>query len=443
MTTSIHPSMDFKSVSICKPRFKFRDLYPLSATTLSLNSTTSAVFEIPGSVVWNPSQSMLNFTTISPAVAGKFTCAHGRGSSPIYGMRWVTETGIVLMDVSNLDAYVKTVLPVSTDSKEWESVPTMAESTAGFARSDVINPSTSGVGCPILNTGAVDPKGYPNGGDAIQTYQASVAVNTALETNWSIDFAKIVHTFASIKQNLYLAGLNSTLTVTLNPTQNVFFTSTALTLADGANTAVVTPITNLKLRLAIQSNEAISNAIKQHVLTTGVQMNIPWVNSFQGTTDAGLTFSATNKLTRANGTNLLRFYSILHPNNGGSLFYNLNNKTALKYTACRNFVNQVPLSDYPLSHIEHYTLKKDLYKGSIVFNENVHNTHSVVVEDFSGMSGPDLAEGGEKNTCGLSLENGAVDYLQEFTKPATVFNYKSWAITQKVISISKDGVNVL
>lgn len=240
------------------------------------------------------------------------------------------------------------------------------------------------------------------------------------------------------------------------PSTKIYFYSTdyedptAGVVAAPSNVA----ISNLILYMAQQTNDDIISQLRQQVSSSGMSMLIPWVWGFKNNPGAATSHTISVRLSRANGIRLQKIYhSAFHATESantaydcGNVTYNTNadsSKVGSFYTQLDNKREQD--INMNTGTYDDYMMLKDKLKGSVIQSRNMFyynwfwlsdytGAENKLIDDYSNLeTGIDLNMERKWDFFALSVRNGAV---------ATAYNYYTFCVCQRMLSIGPNGIMV-
>lgn len=431
-------SVDYTKKAVPMPLYKMRKLVPASQPTLSVTATETTVFEIPANLVMNLPRSIFDFdvTLPSPGVstgptADLMNFLDAQGQTCLDRIQVTTELGQNLLEIGNLQAYQKTVLPLIEPAENWRT------KNASYSNGLAPVPGLSTFqgleyDGTILNNAPV-PYWSP------QQVRTEGKANLDQTTHFSIPLNKLVpHSFLSIAQDIVMP---QKLIITLTWARAGSWSFVAKTDGSGVGVIPSAPvISNLALYLAVQQNMSIVQELSNQIATQGLRINYcnPSVTSESTATQTN--YSHVDHHNISKGKALLRSYHTLMVNEGdNSIKKHLHGSGTL--TNIRTSVNSKYDSDYSQTPSVYYSENRELFEGGIVGLPDFLNSCFAIVQDFSGKKLSELPENENAVEGGLSLAQ-PVDTAFECVKNNTARTYYAFHIYQKVLNLSPSGVEV-
>ena len=495
---TVMTSLDYSNKSSTGSTYRYNRIFPESPVVLDLVSTSEARFSIPATVL-NLSRSGVELSYLIPATSAGTSSIMRTSNLPIQRIQLISADNAVLVDIVNVQEYTKTVWPVATPVEKYLSMSKHDILASNLAQcnqvgeyyaphgheilggTEVVWPATGDLKTadwrsPLNNDGnsmydELDLSDVDQSANNVAPSQEFIrsAVATSQAVRGWIDLGKIVHTFLSVDKSLYFNS-NLTLVLTFARASDMGFTSSAgaavvYANADGtANTTITmataahgslaspTPLIVLPvipsggciLHLAVESNRALAQTIKETTLASGATVRFPYVYSYKRTlTAAGVTSQLFN-FNATHGRSLKIIYSsTFNPNQtgGGRLMHY--NHGGLLYTEVASNVNSEPLSNETLSVANgavYRSLKNQLH-GSCITNNKDWNQHACYFDNFSGMESAHKLASFPEHSNGVDLIS-ELKYSLDYTTTVANSILHVFAVTEKVLRISELAVNV-
>ena len=514
MSVSVSKAQDYSPKEISAGTYILRAVNPENGQpTISLSSTYNTDFLLPNTVL-NLGRSYLNFAVTFPAqLAYALNAVHNGFLAPIDGIVLSTASGVRLVDMNNLPEFTKLTWRSMTNFEDFQSFP-VHTSAAGFdctiadaahaAYSNVSECAEAGhlfhrtrvtadgaTASASFAAGAVcftgeDRKTLDNIDDAytgvsnalapfIATSSATLANIPQMAYRVQLPLKMIYGSLLELDKDLYL-GEQVRLTIRWNLGSKIGYAVpgasyvAATTAATGlcppvlatTDATVLPTISNVQLRIAVETNDAIASAIKQKVMAdSGIQIRIPYTYVFKGVTSgvANDTVTIIRKLNRGHGAKLVRVvagvFAAAHSANSGGSYCNTYNYALgaagvapifPKWQSYRTFIDSKPLTDdiLTLSDYFAYEYNKEKFRGSCIRSLRDFLQNPAIIEDFSGV--PYAKDWPETDdiASGLDLSTEREFALQVTAgSSATIQPIYVFAITQKGLSITREGISLM
>jgi len=424
------------------PHYQFTRIYQQTggqAVTID-TSNPESIFELPPKVM-NFSRSIIKYT--ATPTAGGANAANWLFQDCVAGIRQMqlyTRGGKYLCDINNLDHYTKIVLKSDVKKSESHEID-----IAGAT-----NNTLYGVVAGALATYKYDQTAADANPSVYRPVYItpSTASNSATPVlNMELPLSQIKNTLLALDKDLYFNEV-ILLRIVWNPYTSWGFKSVQAdpdALTDPVTGAVALAaniaITNLTLKLALESNEIINRGLIDKVQREGMHVVVPYVYGFKYTA-AGTptTQTVTLRLNRANGMHLKKIYHSLFnaTETIATRFLNTNiNKTNIVsyYTMVDNVRRQqfdvVTANDDDIDYVA------GNIKGSVIANCDIYRYNWFVLEKFD--EGHDTATDCVDSGLPLDIEHKWDFYA---TTSAANYNHYSFIVTTKLLSIMPMGVDL-
>lgn len=438
--------------------------------SISAGGGDESVFEIPIKC-FNPGESWLRFDpTITAQGSSNVAWLPVNGVPFFRTIQAYTRNGVYLCDINNFEYYVRPAW-MSQEHKDYLNsvgtsvdrdgtlISTVSEffpssgSDAYIYYTAIVDTTTSSTNEPVqfteLNYEII--KTWDNTYQLVNpgvdpVYCMRSAANTALTPKIRMPLSLIYNSFLSMKKDFYLnevlilrfvwAG-TGLLWYSTSVTDR---TASAAALANGGLT-----VNNLYLYLARQTNQEIVESIKSQVMTSGMNILIPYVTSqkFTGSSAASALDVQTLRLNRAHGRKCRRILTTFVDENTANEGYMNRNTAGARianfYSNLQN--NRIQEFDIDCTAYDDYVLLKNQLKDKCTIGYEHYAYNWFWIDDFSDHSEEVLSDG--SISCGISLDEEQ-RYDLNVTKAAVArsYVYYSYAICEKILSVGPSGVLV-
>lgn len=484
MSVEVQDALDYSQKEISAGSYVLRIVNPENGPpSLAKSSTVNTDFLLPNKVI-NLARSFLEFDYAVPALAGNYNIVFNGCLSEVDGLVLSTAGGVRLVDENFLPYKTKLCWRMETDLDDFLTfpphptgtstadtdltVPTVWEVGQKFHRARVLSNAASNDGCAggsIYFTAALDgtlaasrdqytsvsnfiysTDTAHGGADAGKAKVKAVRVKLPLRM--------IYGSLMALDKDLYF-NEQLRLTVRWNQATNWGFTSTAEETKFAGIAALDVPpaISNVRLRVAVETNDAISNALVQRVAGEGIQLKMPFTYAYraQSSANANDTNSVIRKLNRGHGERCLRIYSgIFVPNQATWGFTQNSNVGATADAPClwsqwRPYLDSKPLTDNALLVTDKtaYQFQQQLMKGSVFKGEHEWMTAPVLCYDFSGVPLSKDFPASDSMASGLDLSVEREFMFEWVNVQAAATPLYMFAICQKTLVINPQGIQVL
>lgn len=484
--------LDYKKESFIHPTYKLNKILPQSGSqSVTINTGgNDTMFEIPVKA-FNLARSLLCFT-IAPSVnAGAYYYAYKDVLTPIRQLQLYTRSGIYLCDLNEVPNFTKVTLKPETSLEEFltydNGVDAGAAATKGTARYFAPNNAASAANqrpqdSSAASKGYIEPQYVEPGTNVVASpvYQIVYPLGTLKNTIFALDkdiwaneilILRIVWNQAN--RIIYNGG-------------NVAVPTTGVTVyAGGMN------VTNLTLYLAVETNPEITNQLRSQVAGGGINILIPYVYTYKTNLGPSASQTVSLRFNRGHGIRLSKIYHSVFNNNetvstgvdsvGGNPFtiasaYDNDNRAVIaggvnaltnrsKVQVFYTMLDNERLQEFNLTcaNNDDYMLLKDKIKGSVISSSDMFYYNWFWLEDFTGMEDRSAEPKNKDNLevgLDLSIERKWDFYGQQMNNTAATvnnilnstiaantnngqYNHYSFAITQKTLTISPNGITVL
>jgi|688.fasta_scaffold60564_6 hypothetical protein len=466
----IPTQLNYSKNKLIHPFYKLSRVLPLSGsqtTTITSSGGQEVLFEIP-SKCFNLARSYLSFD-MTPAAGGalNFNNVFADCLAPVRQIQVYTRGGLYLCDINEVGVYTQIVSKAETkldDFMTYDRGDGREGTSLGSGHfNGIMKPSGVVVGSnPRWNI--ANSLAYPYlGQDYIENdyFISGTTVNTAGPSiSYRIPLYLIRNSLLSLDKDLLFDEVlifrlvfgSSSRVVTCSTTANAPFTGPT------AFTGSIT-VNNLQMLLSIEQNQDVINSLRDKMRSPeGLQILLPYIYTNKSSL-SGTSQSITLRYNRAHGINLQKiYYSVYHANESSNTAYDHGNydmgnpitnvaapsKISSFYTMLNNQRNQeFDVRCHPTS--EDYLLLKEKIKGSVILSSGQYNYNWFWMEDFTTPSSPleqPLQPTEEVNMAqGIDL---SVEQKYDWfgTMVAGNYNHYAFSITQKILSINANGINI-
>lgn len=479
MSIAVSESLDYSPKEISSGSYVFRAVNPENGQpVLALNSTTNTDFLLPNTV-FNLSRSYLNFNFLlndtAATAVDRWNVAHNGFLAPIDGIILSTASGVRLCEMNNLPEYTKIAWRPQTDYQEFLTNPCHSNSQATIAavteagqlfnRIRAINDLTTSDASFAASSGHISTEAGTAQTAAEDSYNAvanyiGMTVTTAQNGNGALGvrvqlpLKMIYGSILAVDKDLYF-GEQLRLTIRWNQGAKFgYLTATSLRSIAAASVDLTESPTmsSVVLRMAVETNEAVANSLKQRVLAgEGLNINIPFTYAYKSLSSAVALDSNTviRKLNRGHGSKLLRVLAGIYANaQTGARYCNVFNGTAaaqIKWSNYRSFLDSKPLSDDVLlvSDFTAWQAQSPKVKGSVIKGVKDWLQCPVIIEDFSGVPYSKDYPKSDHMASGIDLAIEREYAFQYTNVPATAMPCYLFCVCLKQLSISSQGISVM
>lgn len=449
--------LNYERTMLAHGSYEYHKITPREGTNnipVGPNSTATNHIEIPP-LVHNENRSFLNFT-LTPAIAAGAGAAHYNnmfldGIPCIQSIQLLTKSGLYLADIT--DANVYTNLIGRRETKLDEITCTSAN-------------VASGVG--YIENGLVKNNGLINAVPSLR-YAAAAAVNAATNyfepryvsigadgtatpvLNYRINLGTYKNSLFALDKDVYFGGEILVLKIIWAPGSRVKYHTS---VATGVNTNVSEDtsgytISNLELMLAVETNPELERDARDKAMSMeGFQIVVPYVYTIKNNFGVGTTQNITTRLDAGHGRKLLKIYYAPYNNTEQSnTAYDHNCLSDGKIITFYTTINDRRTSqfNYDTSSYEDWLVQKEKLKGSCIFSEDEYYYNWCWVEDFTNnyrMYDKSALVDESNIIDGLTLTNQQIKYSIYSTCASAAYNHFFFVITQKLLVVSPNGIQL-
>jgi len=429
-------------MQISNESYSYKQIIPhngVQTVTITTSGGQETIFRIPVDV-FNLSKTDLRFTVTGVALLANSNWFINDCLTPIRYMQLYTANSVYLADLSEVANMTKVLWKVEIPFDEYITYDRFFNNTGNGrylrASNSIANSTSSTALAPYArryngtaaDVNYLEPKYLEPG---------TIAANEPI-FNITIPLGMMKDTIFELDKDLYL-GEVLYLKLIWNSSTRIAFNSTDITdpTAGRAILGANINISNLALYLAMEKNPEINNEIRAKVYAGGFKILIPYVY----TSKTNLTGSSQTVTQRYNRTHGIRLKKIFHSvfNNIETSYTSYDNsnvtgfvKTQVFYTA----INDQRLQNYNLvtASNDDYVLMKEFLNRSVIQSSDMYNYNWVWLENFSNRhnleSGLDLSISQKWDFYGITMTNAT-------------YNHYTFAITQKMLTISSSGITVI
>lgn len=479
MSIEVSKALDYSPKEISAGSYNLRLVNPENGVAaLSLNSTTNSEFLLPNDV-FNLSRSFLNFSAvIASAGADTWASFHDGFCAAIDGITLSTASGTRMVELTDIPYYTKLAWRAETNFEEYMTKPCHTPAIATAA--NVIEPAGFFHRVRKLNSDAEQKAGTSGGWFAdhstdgkavdvdvepitgVSNHVSASALATAVAVNVQLPLKMFYGSLLAMDKDLYF-NEQVRLTIRWNMGKkwgyyrgtNAATTPINSTYAAANDLAAVPTLTNVQLRVAVETNRAVNDNLKAKVMGDGISINMPYVHAFKGFTSgtASATDSYIRKLNNGHGNKLLRIMAGVFGSTQDGVLYcnNYNYSTATppappKFTHYRSYLDSAPIQDDLLSVAlgTAWQYNSEKFRGSVIRDQKDWQQACVIIEDFSGVARScDYPENDHANS-GLDLRRER-EFMLSVVNGATIAAAQPiylFAVCQKKLKISREMVSV-
>jgi|GEM_PF-5367726 len=480
--SNLSSQLDYKKETYVHPSYRLNKVLPQSGTqtfTLTPAGGNDTIFEIPA-YVFNPAKSFTQFN-IAPSVnGGNFYYAYKDEITPIRQLQVYTRAGLYLCDLNEVANYTRVVWKSAIPMQEYLEYDNFLTGSGQGRYLTSINAIT-GTGQRVDNTAVktsyLEPAYIESGNNASQTPTYQIIVDNSMLAN----------TFLALDKDI-LANEILIMRIVWNPTTKMYYnTTSAVNPTTGPTTfAGNVTISNLALFLAVEKNKDIENQLRTQIATGGISILIPYVYTYKTNLGPSSSQTVSLRFNRGHGMRLLKIYHSLFNNNEsiatsldnaaanaftyGSAYDNDNSPNtiagdgnSLKLQYFYTMLDNERLQEFNLSckNLDDYMLMKNKLRGSITQTSSMYYYNWHWIEDFSAIENDNKNKQNLESGLDLTTEHKWDFYAYQVStiSPASgagvtyskasanansgQYNHYTFAITQKLLTITPSGITVI
>lgn len=465
-------TLDFKKVEFAVGHYDYQRIQAFNPSqnsyTMPMNGTTDFEFKVP-CVVHNLARSFLEFNVATD------TGAAGGNNGSVWMIQncfpyaseisYVTDQNVALCDIQYLSNYTQSVTPLRKSEEQLES----NDYTTLMYSNWSVAPATqteSGVSATTLAGGVlpsgdnpyvsfremkyVDRPALPVLGAAGSVYPSAGAT-----VKIRYPLSNFVDSILAMDRN-FLFPKDMILRIKFGPGSTCGWTTgigTGVAAVDNPTTAPIAAlqgnilITNLYLQLAVEQNVSIQNKFKQQLQSEGMKINVPYVNCWRWSTNGATTTQVYERtFTSPLGNKLRRVYWVPYNNaesvNTKHLHQNVNGTNISSFKTLWDGA-RLQQQDVDCTQYNDYRMMKPLInKTAIGQSIGTYQQNWIWCDSFDGL--PSAGDEAKFPVPVENVDNGkdlSVPHTWSFqaTTADTTFAHYIFAITQRVVTITKEG----
>lgn len=445
----IDPQLDYKKRTVSRPNYKFTKILPLQNIPASPNTLINTAggqvitFQLPV-VAMNLAKSMLNFT-ITPAAGTTFNEVFMDCLPVFQQIQLLNNQGVELCNLIYPQNYTKVIWKAEIPFSEYNNYSIFQ---SGGSAGRFLRKSNALASNATASNYAIRPTSFGGDFNGVVNYTENAYLTVSASgsegplLNVSLPLGMLKNTVFSLDKDIYFNEI-MTLQLTFGPAAKVGFN--CADLADPSDTAAsmtTVDVTNVSLLLATEKDIILTDILKKMVAASQFNIPIPYVHSIRTPMGATTSQNVALTLTRGHGQRLLKIYHSIFPGTEtlNNVYNNSMNTTQLVdfYTQ----VNDQRLQDFNVrrANSEDWILMQQKLEGSITQTYGIYAYNWFWVDDFTGLD--KLAEASKLDMNilqGMSLDQN-VYYQFNANTSATAFTHYDFVITQKMLSITPQGM---
>lgn len=474
METQVSTELNYSKKSFLHPDYKLHRVNPLTGgTSFTITSAggNETILEIPIKAINSPRSHI--YFKIKPNGSGavgaaKFNWAFLDCLTPFRQVQLYNRANVDCMNLNEVQNYTKIVWKPETKLEEFLDYDYMGDITTysgscgrflcrnntlkASTDKDITNPYGRRYDNTISSVSYTEPKytesgttGANDGGGAVDP-----TVGQSPELVVSIPLSAFKNTILDTNKDLYFNEI-MTLRIVWNSTSKMFFYATSATnpTTGPGNYIQDVAISNFGLYLACDSNPDVINQLQTKIMTEGISMLIPYVHTYKQPTTNAPNYTISQRFNTGHGRRLLKIYHAPFANpETANATYDHNNKGTAKVNRFYTTLNDTRLQEYDFetANRDDYRHLQPKLKGSVIQTSDMFYYNWVWIEDFTGYEDMSTAPDNKENLVtgiDLSKEVKWEFYAQSVNNgAAATYNCYTYAVTQKLLTITSQGMTV-
>lgn len=458
--TQISNEVDYKSKLFVKPTYRMSRVLPYTggqSFNVGTGGGVESTFEIP-TKVFNLSRSHLYFTmtAVASGAAGVGNWAFTDCVTPIRQIQLYTRGGIYLCDLDNVPNYTKIVSKPETKLEEFLDYDfhgasvVYTESVGRFlCRNNTLQSSATKT--LLLPYGKRHDNSNSNIAYTEPKYLEPGTLNTA-DPNFVIGLPlkSIKNTIFALDKDILLNEI-VILRIVWSASNRIYFTSGSVTDPTAAVLAAYAQnvaIDRLALYLAIEKEQTIINELQSTIASPdGMKVLLPYVYQYKQTSTNSTSHTISYRFNRGHGIKLLKIYnSAFNTAETVNTAYDHDNRGTTKVNVFYTMLDNERIQEYNLttSTFDDYLYLRPLLKGSVIQSADIFYYNWLYIEDFSGIEKDTQHKDILDTGLDLSVERKWDFYaMQVNNNVAAQYNYYTFVVTQKMLTVTAAGITVI
>jgi hypothetical protein len=460
METQSSTQLDYKKTQFVHPNYRMSKLLPQSGgQTVAISSAggQETIFEIPVKA-FNLARSFVSFVVTPTGLAANYNWSFVDCFNPFRQLQLYTRSGIYLCDLNEVGNYTKVMWKPEIKLEEFLDYDYLGNATVYtesngryLCRNNTLqNSATSTLLAPYglrfnnsnSNIAYTEPK-YLEPGSALNTADPVLSV--------SIPFSAFKNTAFAYDKDLWLNEI-IVCRIVWQGTPKMMFNGTSVTNPTAGAAAFTgnINISNLTMYLAVEKNQDIVNSLQALVAAQGLQTLIPYVYTYKYNTGNATSYSVSYRFNRGHGMKLLKVYhSAFNNTESANTAYDHDNKGTSKVNQFYTMLDNERSQEYNLNTATYddYLLLRDKLKGSVIQSSDMFYHNWVWIEDWTGFVDKTIEPRNIQNIeTGLDLTTERKwDFyaLQVNNGTAAAYNTYTFAVTQKMLTVTSSGITVI
>lgn len=446
----ISNQIKYNKLNYTHPSYQLEKIFPINGqttTTLTASNNPEFTFSIPAKAI-NLSKSFLNFKLNPLAAAGGISNFIPLDLLPIKSIELTSRSGIKLVDIQDtLANYTKIIHKYEMKMDDYLSTDSLSGATSAvfWGTSRGLHISNALTGANLRNNGQsasvnyLEPKYFAISAAASRglisyKYPMYYLRNTLFSVDKSINFNEIL-TFKITFHNAIKTNFRAT--STSNPTT---------TPASGLNVDV----SDVYFYLATEQNQDVIKDLQQKTMSDkGLNILCPYVWSYTTPQTTTSQNALLPSISKGQGKTLLKIYhSVFLTADTLNNIYDHSNVAAVnqlgqKVVNFNTYLNDVQRQPFRVNCLDYedYLLLNDRLSWTPIINSNIYAHNWAWLEEFTDT---DPSYNDQDNLIqGLDLNNTTYKWRFEATTANLALTHFTFLITQREITINKNGITII
>ena len=440
--------LDYAKKEFIHPTYRYTKVLQQSggqANTITTVGGQESIFEIPIQAV-NFNRSHLDFQIHLPAGgAGNFQAIYYDCFPFIRQLQLYTRSGIYIADINDLANYTKVVW--SAETKLSDFLNKTISNTTNAGTGDASRPSLFGLGSLFERSNDISANNLTPTAQASSIsytepryYKLGLGANVETTVNIRLPLGDIYNTIFSIDKDIYFGEI-ILMRIVWHGSQKFSWLQTVVPAY--AIQTQNADYANLALYLAIEKNEAIVNSLRSQILSSGMNILTPYVYTYKNNLN-GQTATVSLRFNRGHGRRLLKIYtSPFNTVENINTAFDNNNFQAGRISSYYTLLNNERLQEFDLNcrNLDDWSYMKEYLRDTVLQDSKVYQLNWFHKDDWTGKFDKKIDDDNLETGLPLDLEQKSDVY---FTLPAPAqYNYYSFAITQKMLTVGPQGITVI
>lgn len=396
-------------------------------------------------VIWNAETNIndfLEYPTQSYGVAAVGNANNNPGFVDANGVS--VGEGSLFERSDDVKKYRAAQAAYTNDGKTAELVATSSDGKAVTGQLSLIIPAADeqGVRSQRLPTGPSNIN-YTEPQYVMRSTVGAGAGQNLMNVNINLPLGMYKNTILAVDKDLYFNNEVLLLRIVWESSPRVDYINTSAANAEdgkAVETAEV-DISNLLLYLAVEQNQQIINSLTEKI-KTGFNVMVPFVWTYVNALPVAATLQSVSiRLNRGHGLKLLKIYHALFSTAAdANLVYDHSNINGVKASSYYSLLNNNRIQQFDLSttDLQDYNYLQDYLKDSVLQTPNIYQYNWFHCDNWTNLPAVESDKLDNYDTgVDLEIERKWDIYL---TTANAVFNHNTFAIVQRMLSISPSGI---